>query len=180
MAHWKIGAKAGLRRQKHAQQTLQERSPAKVMPTKRPALRLTQNSADQAREINMSTSRLLSVLATVGLIVVMVVAVGTAATANLSNSALDQHERHPASVNSSALSAAVAEQARLEYRRGEWNASHSNYAAVLDQHERHITVASSADQARLDYRRGEWNAGNSADAAKFDVEQTRIGWRAGK
>ena len=82
--------------------------------------------------------------------------------------ALDQHERHPGFVNSSGPSAAVAEQARLEFRQGEWNAGSASTAAAL------------AEQARLEFRRGEWNAGRAASSAEFDVEQARLQWRAGK
>jgi hypothetical protein len=96
----------------------------------------------------MSISRLFSVFVALALVVVVVLTVQAGiATSKVVSSpqvALDQHERHPAFVNPSAVSAAVAEQARLEYRRGEWN------------------------------------AGGNAPAAEFDVEQARIGWRAGK
>jgi hypothetical protein len=136
------------------------------------------------REAKMSTSRLFSLFVALALVVVVALTVQagitTSKVVSSPQAVLDQHERHPAFVNSSAPSAAVAEQARLEYRRGEWNASQSNYAAALDQHERHINLATSAEQARLDYRRGEWNAGNTVSATAFDVEQTRIGWHAGK
>lgn len=73
--------------------------------------------------------------------------------------ALDQHERHPSLVD-------AAEQARLDYRRGEWFASPAASAV-------------NAEQARLDYRRGEWNASGIASAAALDIEQARIQWRRG-
>jgi hypothetical protein len=124
----------------------------------------------------MSKSRLFSAFVIVALIAVAVLLVhGGIVTSEVTasqNAVLDQHDRHPGFINSSAIdslkSAAVAEQARLEFRRGEWNASNNPAPAQL------------AEQARLEYRRGEWNAGSSAPAAEFDVEQARIGWRAGK
>ena len=137
----------------------------------------------------MSTSRLFSIVVALALVAVAVLTVQAGiATSNVVSSpkaALDQHERHPAFVNSSGPNAAVAEQARLEYRRGEWNAgAAANAGVALDQHERHpsfVNLSSAlAEQARLEYRRGEWNAGSSAGAAQFDVEQARLGWRATK
>ena len=44
--------------------------------------------------------------------------------------------------------AAAAEQARLEFRRGEWMTGSTTSAG---------SAASAAEQARLEYRRGEWN-----------------------
>ncbi len=95
-----------------------------------------------------------------------------------------------------------AEQARLEFRRGEWFSGRENLYAPLDQHDRHPNVAASeplalefqrdlwytsyaspaalAEQARLDQRRGEWNAGYAASLAEPDVEQARLQWRATK
>ena len=127
----------------------------------------------------MSTSRLFSIVVALALVVVAVLTIragiATSQIVSSTNAALDQHERHPGFVN---LSSALAEQARLEYRQGEWNAGQNSIAA-LDQHERHVNLAASTEQARFEYRRGEWNAGSSAGAARYDVEQARIGWRAG-
>ena len=134
----------------------------------------------------MSTNRLFSIVVALALVVVVVLTVqaGIATSNVVSNpkTALDQHERHPAFVN---LNSALAEQARLAYRRGEWNAgTAANAGVALDQHERHpgsVNLSPAlAEQARLEYRRGEWNAGSSAGAAQFDVEQARLGWRATK
>lgn len=117
----------------------------------------------------MSTSRLFSLFVALTLVVVAVLTIRAGiATSELVSSpkaALDQHERHPVLVNSSAV---AAEQVRLEFRRGEWNAGYSPSAAKL------------AEQARLEFRRGEWNAGRATGHAEFDVEQARIQWRAGK
>ena len=144
----------------------------------------------------MSTSRLLSVFVTVVLVVVAVLMVraGTATSEIMSNSAtaLDQQERHPGFI---VLSAPVAEQARIDYRRGEWSAGEA--AVALDQHERHIsairlgyTLAALdqfdrhsspmgiSQQAQLEYRRDEWYAGGKTSTGAFDVEQARIQWRA--
>ena len=130
----------------------------------------------------MSTSRLFSVCVVLALVVVAVLTISagiaTSAIVSGTNAALDQHERHPELSNLSVPNAAVAEQARLAYRRGEWTAG-SNLYAPLDAHERHASANDAAEQARLDYRRGEWEAGNGGSSA-FDVEQARIGWRAGK
>ena len=106
----------------------------------------------------MSKSRLFSVFVIVALVAVAVLLVHggivTSEVAASQNVVLDQHERHPGFINSSASdsvkAAALAEQARLEFRRGEWNAGNSLSAAQL------------AEQARLEYRRGEWNAGRAA------------------
>jgi hypothetical protein len=131
-----------------------------------------------AREAKMSKSRLFSLFVIVALIAVAVLLVHggitTSEVAANQNAVLDldQHERHPGFINSSAIdslkAAALAEQARLEFRRGEWNAGSASTAAAV------------AEQARLEYRRGEWNVGRSTPATEFDVEQARIGWRAGK
>ena len=130
----------------------------------------------------MSTSRLFSVFAMMALVMVAVLTIragiATSAIVSSTSAALDQHERHPELANLSVPSAAVAEQARLAYRRGEWNAG-SNVYAPLDAHERHAPINDAAEQARLDYRRGEWEAGNGGPSA-FDVEQARLQWRAGK
>jgi len=76
----------------------------------------------------------------------------------------------------------MAEQARLDQRRGEWNAGSENIYAPLDEHDRHQSApaADAAEQALLDQRRGEWNAGQAPKPAGFDVEQARIQWRASK
>ena len=124
----------------------------------------------------MSKSRLFSLFVIVALIAVGVLLVhGGITTAEVTarqNVLLDQHERHPGFINSSAAdslkAAANAEQARLEFRRGEWNASNSPTGAAL------------AEQARLEYRRGEWKPERPANQVEFDVEQARIQWRAGK
>ncbi len=153
----------------------------------------------------MSTSRLFSVFVVLALVVLAVLTlragIVTSEVVSSGRAALDQHERHPVINNPSA--AAVAEQARLEYRRGEWYAGYSpsaaelaeqarleyrrgewtagdNFYAPLDAHERHASANTAAEQARLDYRRGEWNAGSNVASPEFDVEQARIQWRAGK
>ena len=126
----------------------------------------------------MSISRLFGVFVVLALVVVVVLTVRagivTSSVVSSPQAALDQQERHPGFINSSApsapsvASAAAVEQARLEFRRGEWNASKSPTAAEL------------AEQARLEFRRGEWNMEPSSSSGEFDVEQARIGWRAGK
>ena len=130
----------------------------------------------------MSTSRLFSVIVVLALVVVAVLTIragiATSAIVSSTNAALDQHERHPELSNLSVPNAAVAEQARLAYRRGEWNAA-SNVYAPLDAHERHAIAYSPAEQARLDFRRGEWDAGNGGSPA-FDLEQARLQWRTVK
>ena len=125
----------------------------------------------------MSTSRLFSLFVALTLVTVAVLTIRAGiATSEIVSSpkvALDQHERHPNFINQSApanlsAAAALAEQARLEFRRGEWYASYG------------LTAAELAEQARLEFRQGEWNAGRSASLAEFDVEQARLGWRARK
>jgi len=124
----------------------------------------------------MSKSRLFSGFVIVALIAVAVLLVhGGIVTSEVTasqNAVLDLQDRHPGFINQSASdslkAAAATEQTRVEFRRGEWNTGSAS------------TAAAAAEQARLEYRRGEWNVGNSAPAAEFDVEQARIGWRAGK
>jgi hypothetical protein len=79
--------------------------------------------------------------------------------------------------------AVAAEQARLEFRRGEWYAGYSARAvpaAALDLHERQANYASraaAAEAARLSFRRGEWNAATEiANAA----EKARLEFRRGE
>ena len=135
----------------------------------------------------MSISRLFSVFVALALVVVAVLTIragiATSAVVSSSKVVLDQQERHPGFINLSAAdsvkAAALAEQARLEFRRGEWNAGYNLYAP-LDAHERHTTASTAAEQARLEFRRGEWYAGNSTASPEFDVEQARLQWRAGK
>jgi hypothetical protein len=43
-----------------------------------------------------------------------------------------------------------------------------------------VKAAALAEQVRLEFRRGEWNAGRPTASGEFDVEQSRIGWRAGR
>ncbi len=128
----------------------------------------------------MFTNRLFSVFVVLALVVVAVLTIragiATSEVVSSSKAMLDQHERHAGPIN---LSPALAEQARLEYRRGEWSAGYNLYAP-LDAHERHAPANSVAEQARLEYRRGEWNAGSNVASPEFDVEQARIQWRAGK
>jgi hypothetical protein len=127
----------------------------------------------------VSASRLLSLIAIVifvaGVVLTVQAGIATSNVVSSPKAALDQHERHTSPIS---LSAAAAEQARLEYRHGEWTAGDNLYAP-LDAHERHATANTTAEQARLDYRRGEWYAGRAASPAKFDVEQARLQWRAG-
>ena len=100
----------------------------------------------------MSSSRLFSIVVVLVLVVVVALTIragiATSAVVSSTNAALDQHERHPNFVNPSAPAS--------------------------------LSAAALAEQARLEYRRGEWNAGHAASSAEFDVEQARIGWRAGK
>lgn len=81
-----------------------------------------------------------------------------------------------------------AEQARLEFRRGEWNAGSENIYTALDQHERHAAAAADdpeikrfiayasalAEQTRLDQRRGEWYAGYTTVGVAIDPEIQRF------
>ena len=129
----------------------------------------------------MSTSRVLSIFVALALIVGVVVTVQAGIGKSIGNfsaqAALDQHERHPGFINPdvpASLSALAAEQARSEYRRGEWTADSALYTP-LDAHERHAVsnLALSAEQARLEFRRGEWNAGNSVAAPDLDAEAAR-------
>lgn len=145
----------------------------------------------------MSTSRLMSLFVAVVVVVAAVFTLGLAANAGTSAAALDQHDRHPGFINQSLTAAssaaldqsdrhpidvaALAEQARIEFRRGEWNAGTAASSAALDQSDRHpIDAAALAEQARIEYRRGEWSTGGGASAAAFDVEQARLQWRAAK
>jgi hypothetical protein len=77
--------------------------------------------------------------------------------------------------------ALIAEQARLEFRRGEWSAGYTAPvaapAAALDQHERHASGAAAAEYARLLFRRGEWNPERDSAAA---AEQARLEHRRGE
>jgi len=124
----------------------------------------------------MSTSRLFSLFVALTLVAVAVLTIragiATSEIVSSPQAALDLHERHPGFINQSApaslSAAALAEQARLEYRRGEWYAGYSPSAVEL------------AEQARLEFRRGEWNPERPASHVEYDVEQARIGWRAGK
>ena len=77
----------------------------------------------------------------------------------------------------------AAEQARLEFRRGEWYAGYSARAvpaAAHDQHERQAIYASraaAAEAARLSFRRGEWNPRQDTAAA---AELARLEFRRGE
>lgn len=86
----------------------------------------------------------------------------------------------PAIMPLSPNSALAAEQARVEFRRGEWAALSTAPAAALDQHERRANYASraaAAEAARLSFRQGEWNvARDSAPAA----ERARLEFRRGE
>ena len=90
----------------------------------------------------MSKSRLFSGFVIVALIAVAVLLVhGGIVTSEVTasqNAVLDQQDRHPGFVNQNASDslkvAASAEQAHVEFRRGEWNAgSTSTAAAVAEQ-----------------------------------------------
>jgi len=67
-----------------------------------------------------------------------------------------------------AVLAAYAEKTRLEFRRGEW-ASLTVAPAVL---------AAFAEKARLDFRRGEWDGGQAVRAEA--AEQARLDFRRGE
>jgi hypothetical protein len=75
----------------------------------------------------------------------------------------------------------AAEQARLEFRRGEWSINYpAPAAAALDQHERQANFAgraAAAESARLSFRRGEWNPAQDIAAA---AEQARLEFRRGE
>lgn len=73
--------------------------------------------------------------------------------------------------------ATAAEQARLEFRRGEWSIGSTAPVAALDQHERHMDRAAAAEYARLIFRQGEWNAERDIAAA---AEQARLEFRRGE
>ncbi len=70
----------------------------------------------------------------------------------------------PATTVLTPSNAAAAEQARLEYRRGEWMTGSAT-----------STVA--AERAQLSYRRGEWNPARELAAA---AEQARLEYRRGE
>jgi hypothetical protein len=95
-----------------------------------------------AKEAQMSTSRLFNVFVALALVVVTALTVhagiATSEVVSSPKAVLDQHERHPAFANPSA---ALAEQARLAYRRGEWNAGNSVASPAFDM-----------EQARLSWR----------------------------
>ena len=87
----------------------------------------------------MSTSRLFSVFVALMLVIVVVLTIragiATSEVVSSPKAALDQHERHV----DLAATATIAEQARLEYRGGEWKAgtAAARANATLDQHDRH-------------------------------------------
>lgn len=86
----------------------------------------------------------------------------------------------PATIAVAPNNAIAAEQARLEFRRGEWAALDTAPAAALDQHERHANTASraaAAESARLSFRRGEWNMVSDSAAA---AERARLNFRRGE
>jgi hypothetical protein len=135
----------------------------------------------------MSTSRFFGLLAALALAVAVVLTVRAGSAVSSPQAMLDQHERHPMVSNSRA---AVAEQAQLEYRRGEWYAGRNAGVVALDQHERHVDFATSAEQARLTYRRGEWYAGYNLYApmdaherhatASTTAKQAQLDYRRGE
>ncbi len=76
--------------------------------------------------------------------------------------------------------AAAVEQARLEFRRGEWAPLYVAPAAALDQHERqaiYTSRAAAAEAARLSFRQGEWNPGHDNATA---AERARLDFRRGE
>ena len=86
----------------------------------------------------------------------------------------------PATMTLTPSNALAAEQARVEFRRGEWASLSTAPVAALDQHERHANTTSraiAAEAARLSFRQGEWNMARDAAAA---VEQARLGFRRGE
>jgi hypothetical protein len=93
----------------------------------------------------MFTSRLFNVFVAVALVMVTAftiqAAIATSEVLSSPKAALDQYERRPTFANPGA--AAVAGQARLAHRRGEWNAGNSIAATAFD-----------VEQARLSWRVG--------------------------
>ena len=87
------------------------------------------------KEAKMSASRLLSVLVAVVLVVTGIFVFRAGIATSAVTSALDQSDRHPID------SAALAGQAYMAYRRGEWNAGNSTAAGAFD-----------VEQARLQWR----------------------------
>jgi hypothetical protein len=86
----------------------------------------------------------------------------------------------PATVTLAPSNALAAEQARVEFRRGEWAPLNPAPAAALDQHERHANIASraaAAETARLSFRQGEWNMARDAAVA---AERARLEFRRGE
>jgi hypothetical protein len=132
----------------------------------------------------VSASRLLSLIAILifvaGVVLTVQAGIATSNVVSSPKAALDQHERHTSPIN---LSAAAAEQARLEYRQGEWLAGTGPSArtvVALDQHDRHSSLMNATNQPQMEYRRGEWYAGSNTNMVVFDVEQTRLAWRPSK
>jgi hypothetical protein len=99
----------------------------------------------------MSTSRLFDVFVALALAIVaaLTIHLGIATSEVMSSpkAVIDQHERHLAFANPSAT---LAEQARLAYRQGEWNAGNSAASPAFD-----------VEQARIG-----WRAATSASSAQ--------------
>jgi hypothetical protein len=136
-------------------------------------------------EVNMSTHhahthrpiRLAEYRGLEVLLVLAAIAIGVIAVAALISTT------RPVTTVVAPSNAAAAEQARLEFRRGEWYAGYTAPAApaaVLDQHERQASYASraaTAEAARLSFRQGEWNPARDKAAA---AEQARLEFRRGE
>ncbi len=69
----------------------------------------------------------------------------------------------PAGAPSAANAADAAEQARVAFRRGEWNAGNVNIYAPLDAHDRHPDVAA-GEALPLEFQRYLWYGGQAAAA----------------
>jgi hypothetical protein len=151
----------------------------------------------------MSTSRWFTLFVALALAVAVVITINagivTSKVVSSAQAALDQQDHHVGFVN---FGPALADQLRLEYRRGEWNAGVA--AAALDQHERHPSAvnqgyartavleqgsrydrASTAVQPAATSRTTVLEQGSRFDRAKmnttaFDAELARLEYRRGE
>jgi len=122
------------------------------------------------RPIHIAEHRGLTVLLVLALVAIGVIAVAAILSVT-----------QPATTVLTPSNAIAAEQARLEFRRGEWYAGYTAPAAApaaaLDQHERHVDRAVAAEAARLSFRQGEWNIARDGAAAS---DRARLEFRRGE
>lgn len=130
---------------------------------------MSAHHAHPHRTLHLAEHRGLAVLTVLALLAIAVIAVAAIVSAT-----------RPITTAVVPRDAFAAEQARLEFRRGEWAAGYTAPAApaaALDQHERHASRAAAAEAARLQFRRGEWNPDRDSAAA---AERARLEFRRGE